>query len=164
MNKTCEIVCCRGKTDIYALRLSCEIDGVMTLSAGYTKKDATQTAERLGFKVIAQTPAEWLKAHSKYAHEETLVTYRKTCQGCKEEFDAQSRIALYCTVSCYEKHRQRGENKKMAAVIHRGNCLFCGYEFVLSQQHKKYCSRYCQITAKNRRKNKATTTDSVISF
>ena len=100
MNKTCEIVCCRGKTDIYALRLSTEIDGVMTLSAGYTKKDAAQTADRLGFKVVSKTPVEWMKAHSKYASEEALVSYRKTCRGCKEKLDAPSRIAGYCSRYC----------------------------------------------------------------
>ena len=145
--KTCEIVHCPGKTDIYALRLSHEVDGVMTLSAGYTKKQAEQTAARLGFTVVAETPREWVEAHQKFDREDGASTYFVLCPECDKQFETKRPESQFCSHACFHRFRRRDMVTKKAPVLPVRYCQVCNAPYQSNQALKKFCTSECRNKA-----------------
>jgi hypothetical protein len=160
--KTCEIVHCPGKTDLYALRLSHEIDGVMTLSAGYTRQEAVFNAKRHGFTIVDTTPKEWLKEHP--INEQTK---RKTqrifvCVQCGKEFYSRNYSSKTCSYDCKKAEakkvrEERRELRPLQASDYRKICLNCNSPFTAVRTTAMYCDAMCksQYNEKHRRGNKS---------
>lgn len=73
------------------------------------------------------------------------------CTRCGKEFEAKSRLFLYCSMECKKAARKSNYTKK--EILKK--CAYCGKDFQTSYARKVYCSSDCAIAAeKERRKER----------